>query len=506
MPVAQIPLPETDHLVARPVIIAVLEQIKHITNIPEDTDIIYIGENNQRIPLSHPTSTDQAPVKLASDSVVKVEVEEEADDGMFATTAGNMIEHTPDFIDKALGVYIKPIYCGMNITLRVVFRTASRAEAIRWRDEARFKMSQLRSYNLHEVTYKYQIPPSVLELLHHIHEKRESAFGYNEDFITYLSKHLTTRATQVSNLNGTFNEIMIEESVIRIVGEFDFKANPTKQEKNEGEGWEVSFNYTFSYHKPVMYNINYPILVHQQTIDPRWIPQLPKDPYEAPKRFSRSMDAFYHMEAPMVHARQFPYDKIYYAPEQDTWLPNTVPSHHRMIASFMVTVKDDGKDQVLLNLNNLGDYEIDPDILQWIALAEYPFIQHHGISAMGVLLFRNECLASPECISIRSNGDVVLLNNAEPRKRYRVALTLTKSLRSVPVASLDRLAAFPDAMCKIMQVTLTKTGDIHDLLGIINLTEFTHCAVRAGTSYQQGIDQIVRLKSVMRAGIIAQRI
>ena len=69
MPVAQIPLSETDQLVARPVIVAVLEQIKHITNIPQDTDIVYIGENNQRIPLTHPTSSDQAPVKLAIPSL-----------------------------------------------------------------------------------------------------------------------------------------------------------------------------------------------------------------------------------------------------------------------------------------------------------------------------------------------------------------------------------------------------------------------------------------------------
>ena len=505
MPVAQIPLSETDQLVARPVIVAVLEQIKQITNIPQDTDIVYIGENNQRIPLTHPTSSDQAPVKLASDNAVKVEVEEEADDGMFATTAGNMIEHNPDFVDKALGVYLKPIYCGMNITLRVVFRTSSRAEAIRWRDEARFKSSQMRTYNLHEVNYKYQIPPRVMELLKHIHEKREAAYGYNEDFMTYLSKHLTTRATQVSNQNGTFSEIMIEEKVLRIVGEFDFRANPAKQEKNEGEGWEVSFNYTFSYHKPVMYNINYPILIHQQTIDPYWIPELPKDTYEEPKRLTHSMDAFYYMEAPVIHARQFPYDKIYYAPEQDTWLPNLLPSHHRMIASLMVTVKDESN-QVLLNLNNLGDYEIDPAILQWIALAEHPYINNHGYSAMGIALFRNECLASPQSISVKSNGDVVLLNEADCRKRYRVAITLAKSLRSVPADSLDRLAAFPDAMCQIMKVTLTKTGDIHDLLAIIDLTEFSHCAVNGGISYQQGIDQIVRLKTVMQAGIIAHRI
>lgn len=504
MPIVNVPIPEVDRMVSRPIVMAILEQIKSITHIPNDVDIVYIGQNNERHNLNHTTDKDKAPVKLAGDHLISVEVEEEPDEGMFATTAGNIVEHAPDFVDKNLGVILKPIYNGLDITMRVTFRTPSRAEAIRWRNDARFKASQMRTVNLHEVEYQYQLPPVAMVLLNHIYSLRERQHGYNEDFITYLNSHLTTRGCTVTNVVGKHPEIVIKEQGLRIQGEFDFKAKPQQQDKNEGNGWEVSFTYTYSVHQPVEYSITYPILVHQQTIDARFIPQLPKSPEEVAKRMPNSIGAMYHMEAPVIHARMFPRDKIYYSPEQDIWIPATVPSHHRVVASFMVGVKD-LPTQKLLNLRELGDYVLDPDILDWMLLAENRRLRELGVAPVGIYIYRNESLISPQQVDIKLNGDVVLLSPADCRKRYRVVIAVTRSLRSCTQDSLQRLMQFPEALCKLMKITMTSTGTIHDLLTLVDMREFSSCAYQAGTSLEDGINQIVFPKTVMTAQVQAWR-
>lgn len=506
MLIANTPIPEVEQMVSRPVIVAVIEQIKDITNIPSDTIITYVGQNNSRIPFTTSTNPNEAPVVLGSDRMITVEVDEEPDEAMFATTPGNRIDNTPDFLDRALGVTLKPIYTGMNMVTTVTFRTPSRTEAVRWRNDARYKASQMRSVNLHVVEYAYQLPKAAIVLLKHIWELREKQFGFGQSFEDYMSEHFTTRATVATTIVGTQSEYLIREAQDRVQGTFDFTYNPRKQEKTDGDVWEVSFTYTFSYQKPTEYSMIYPLLVHQQPIKYEYIPMLPMDPYEAKSRRSLSVTAFHFFEAPVVLERLTGRVPIHYSPQQDLWTPDQPPASRRIVASFMVYVKPELKRQKLLNLNQLGNYYINPDVLEWMVKSEYKYLTIPSTSPVTISLYRNECLAFPKDLEVDNEGNVWLIGEADCRKRYRVTISVATTLTSCSPASIKRCALFPKAMCKIIKLTRTTTGTLYSLLAYVNLLKFADCASEGGVSLQKAIDSIVTRKTVMIAGVEAHNL
>lgn len=505
MPVINIPIAEVDATIVRPVVFALLEQVKLITNIPQDTPVIYIGQGNQHHQLQGKTSPNEAPVTLGSDRRLVVEVEEIPSESLFLTNTVNQPHHIPDFLDRDLGIELKPSYAGFEYQISVVYRTPSRAEAVRWRNDARLKASQTRLLNLHELEYKYQIPYPVFMLLRHLHELRNQQGGDGMPFDEYFTRSITTRAVQMSNLVGDHPEVMIREKAIRVQGFFDFTVDPRRQEKSEGHGWEVQFMYTVEFSKPVEFSMRYPLVVHNQPIDMQFVPLAPESSYEQDKRMAYYTDALYFMEEPVYLNRHTNIEPIKYTPAFDEWKANQAPPRQRVIASFLLGLKEDQREP-LLNLKNLGDYFLDPDILEWLEQAEYRYMHLPWTSAVQVHLYRNECLSSSYAIEVNENLDVILKEPVNIKKRYRIVLSLTEGLQYCDPKSLKRLARFPKAMCKIIKYTNSTTGHLHSLLPHVNLGEFAHCAAEAGRSRKEVLDNIVSLKTVMRQGIVAQPI
>lgn len=505
MPVVNAPLPEVDQLIARPAVFAVMEQIKKITNIPQDVEVTFPGVDGQRLQYDHVTAPGEAPVKLASDSQLLIEVDEQPDESMFTGMVGNRPEHAPDFIDPSLGVVFKPVYTGYDFVVSVIYRTPSRTSAIQWRNEARYKASQMRMVNLHELEYQYQLPRAAMVLLEHIHTLREKQHGYNQDFAEYLSQHLTTRATLSSTVVGTAQELMIREKQFRVQGSFDFTFNPERQDKNDGAGWEVRFTYTFSFHKPTEYSMRYPIVIHNQPLDPKFIPLEVQDPTFAEKRMAMSIDAMHHMEEPVVMRRITGYETIWRAPTFDTWTPDLQPPGQRILATFLLGL-DAGFTGTLLNINQLGDYYLDQDVIKWIMAEEWRYLQLPHTSVVQVHLYRNECLSAPQAIQMDAQGNIKLLEPVDGRKRYRIVLSVAKKLSDCDVRSLKRLSRYPDAMCKLIKAIRTTTGELNQMLQYIDLSKFTSCAIKAGTTREQAINDIVTPKTVMGMAILADRI
>ena len=64
--------------------------------------------------------------------------------------------HTyPIFKDTKLGVYLTPVYSKTNVTINFKYRTPSKTEAMRWRDDMRNKLSQMRDMKVDVVADYY---------------------------------------------------------------------------------------------------------------------------------------------------------------------------------------------------------------------------------------------------------------------------------------------------------------------------------------------------------------
>ena len=94
MPSVNIHIPEVMQSITRPVTIAIADQVKKITKIPDDTIIIFPGDSEK---VSQ--SLNNRDAVFTNDKKLFIEVEENYHADSLASTAVSRIEHAPIFID-----------------------------------------------------------------------------------------------------------------------------------------------------------------------------------------------------------------------------------------------------------------------------------------------------------------------------------------------------------------------------------------------------------------------
>jgi hypothetical protein len=253
MPNVSVTVPEIDQSVSRPVIFAIIEEVKNTTKIPDELSIFYPGDIQK---LSNPGSMvgdrSERFARFASERRIMVEVEEDYDKEAVGTTVVSKEGNLPVFDDPKLGIIIRPIYTTSQVTINFVYRATSKNEVLRWRDDVRMNISRLRLIYLHSLTYHYPLPGEYLEVLKDVHDKREAVKGYGQTFEEYVTSMATNRMTLIGDLTNNTNRLVISETQSRVQGIFDFDTVPEKPQRDDESGyWTISFAYKFSYERPI---------------------------------------------------------------------------------------------------------------------------------------------------------------------------------------------------------------------------------------------------------------
>lgn len=506
MPIVSIPFLDVDQTITRPSILDVVRQVKDITGIPQDTPVVYLGQGESRAQLGSTVGSQSDTTQMASQRMVTIEVDERFDEGFFATNAGNRPEQHPDFIDPALGVIVKPIYSVSEFDVNFIYRTPSRSEAMRWRADAQFRASQMRDVNLHSLTYHYLIPTQCIALLKHIHELREKQAPYGDTFEEYVNERITTRATDLVNLAGEKVRLGIRETQMRVQGVFDFQAMPERQEKNADAGsWEVRFVYKFSFSKPVAASVQYPVIVHNQLIDEKFIPETPVDHEAMMSRASLSTNALNYFEAHRMQAHVAGEKTLRFYPAADQWQPRVVPPDTRQYLSLLLSI-DPTNDRLLVNLAELGEYAIDTEILAFIAAGEHFYLNKLHSSLMQVSLYRNEHMVRHDRFSIGADLNVTLLEPSDLRCTYRLLISFCSDITKVDYRAVRRATPYPNVLQKLVRITRANRGQIRRLLPYLDIEHLFMDLPNTGYNRQQIIDSIVSMKTVMNSYAEASRI
>lgn len=499
-------LPDIDQNVARPVVMDVGRDIVKMMNLPKDIEISYIGQGEARHQFGSTIGQNEPEVKVANTAMLTIEATSSFDETNFSANAQHSHEHEPLFFDTSLGVLVRPIYQGCTVTLNFEYQTPSRNEAIRWRNDASFKVSQLRNVILQNATYCYILPNSLWVAMKDIYDLREKQAGYGDTFPQYIEKHLTRLSTKIADSTGTFSRIGIRETQMEIQGFFNFTAQPEQQERDGDRGnWIVRFSYEFSFQSPTAISLQMPVVVHNQPVAEKYLPIEHNKYIELAKRHSLSKGGFMMFTADAEMERNKPVLPRFNWPPYDKWIADTMLDNTAIIASFLIGSNKTTTGQKLLNLRELGDYVIHSDILRWIEEAEYGFLHVPRASPLNIALYRNEGITNFNSISVNSNLDVILNQPLDLRKRYRVVLTLNKKLDADP-GGIRRLALYPDAMRLILKTIRATTSDLYAYTPHVDLREFEDACIEGGISYQDVVDSIVSMKVQAHGKIEAVRI
>lgn len=450
MPKHLLSLPDVEQSVSRPVIYAIIDQIFDICKMSKETRINYAGKNGT---LGTPGTTldDQFKDALFSnDRYTFVEVEETYQPGALQEMHIFSEDHRAIFIDNETEVTLRPIYTTSDVTVQIRYRTNSETEARRWYADMAIKAAMGRDCNVHTVSYKYSIPFPFVGLLEDVWKLRETTAPYGESFKDYITNHASPRLTLLANRAGEMAMLGVSETQTRIIGVFDIQGVPDLPVRDTTTGsWEISFSYKFSYQRPDAVMVEYPIAVHNSFIPRGYLDESVKedDPFKRETYYSKSYDAMSMFEGDRSMALTRPSLPYFRIPHFDDF---TIPHPLQGMATIFTALcfLDDGRVDIL-NLGDLGDIVIDPDILDFIK-GEVPYLTEEYRSLFHIEVYRNNANLPKELFTVDSNLNAKFTVPMDPRFKYRVRLACVVGINMLQWTAIERLGKYPKAAVKLL--------------------------------------------------------
>lgn len=452
MPIINIALSDTLETIERPIIFDIIRRIEDLTGISSKTQIRFYGEGTQTAPQWNSTLNKDKDLNNLYPLIdnIFIEVEENYDANRMLSMAVESLENPLIFNDEALGIYIKPVRSPTDVTITFKYRARDRNVAMRWRNEVRTKTAKNREINMHNISYSYHLPEPYLDILSSIWNLRNNIAGYGDTFESWFYKHMTNKITVVSNLAGKQEILAIAEKQVGIQGLFDFEGVPDKPEKDgDVNMWTISFTYKFKYDKPINTVFNYPIVIHQQLLEERY--RFQAHPYclqEQWKQYSLSGKDFAYFNADNQTVRSIA-NRGLDIPAFDTFYPQTVLTSTLRVFTVLTNISPSNRTS-LFNLADLGDFNLDADILNFLRSSEYQYCTLTYQSIFQLNLYEDIYLQYGTILSVDADLNVIATAPLDLRKTYHVRLSIVSDISLLSLAAIARLKESPFAMAKIV--------------------------------------------------------
>ena len=447
MPNISLPIEDLHDSVERPVVFSVVREILEITELSDKTPISFYDDEGKAAQAGSLITNDATkPNKWPFDERIRIEVDEDFDPNSIYTIHTKQPENIPVFKDDAIGAVIRPIYSPTKVVINFNYRARDKNQAMKWRNNIRAKVAMFRDINLHELSYHTHLQEEFIIIIKEIHRLRENVAPYGEEFDVYFAKHLSDKASIKTNLGGKSVLWGVEERQIRVQGIFDFEGAPEKGEKSDdsGDAWSINFSYKFEYQKPIMLNMTYPIVIHNQVLSKKFRPSETVYRLEDQKRsFSMSGRAYNNFESDTKVLTYKGNDGIS-IPEFDEFSPKMILPSTVNVMTCLVVVETNGTNpRKLLNLTQLGEVGLNPIVLDFIKQIEYPFMGKDFYSIFSLSLYRHSGLVESGSLTVDENLDVYSTFDLDLRKTYRVRLGLVTNFTYLRTQALDRIRTVP---------------------------------------------------------------
>lgn len=433
-------IPEIRESVIRPVVYAVIEDIMAVTGIDRKRTYIEIKSPYGTIQVPGSDYQNTHPDKLNVDDKIVIEISEEYDSASAGSTAVFYPEQLVIFKDAPLRITMKPIYHTIKTTLAVKYISQDRFTASNWLRTIRNRaVRDANNPRIFGADYHYPIPMEFMVILLKLHAMREGVGGYGDSLGEWFHQCFTPKMTVLANVAGKGSTYAIRENQIGIMGMFSFEDQPPSTEaEDKGGPYTSSFDYTVYYDRPESVAIRYPLMIHNQLVEPM-LRAVQKPTYfdTVPQENSLSYDLFSrftsHRDGGLPYSG-YPGLPI---PHFDDWLPNpvTFKKGFRNSVRFMVQI-DPMNPRDLLSLTQLGEWVLKPDVLDYMQkdpsamLVPYESLFHIELHA-GDLLVSNDLLTiSPE-LDIRTTFDLDLRTN------YHLILHVLVDFSRLPPARVN---------------------------------------------------------------------
>lgn len=483
MPFVTITIPEVVESISRPIIFNIIDQIQDIAKIDKSAQIIFPGDTGKMQQAGSAIDNQNRQTTLTSDRNLQIEVDEDDDKQYMYNVAVALPEHDPIFIDKDVGVTLRPLYSTNKVTIKFKYNAPSRTEVKRWRDDIRMRISNYRDINLHTVAYHYLVPNQYIFLLKAIYNNKQRLLNNNQTFEQYLASNMVPgRSKLISDMIGQDVRLSVSETACRIVGIYGFLYGdlPDKPVRNEDTStWTVEFEYSFQYEKPNMVSARYPIMVYNELLPNDYIAfwNTQYDSDNVQKRYSASIGALHNFESQDQVGMRLDTKAEVCIPNYDDFIPDTTPSS--CVGIFNALCQVDETDKVsLMSLTDLGDFVLNSDILNFIQNSELPFITQQYASIFYLGLYSNNVLNETGTLVCNPDLSIQATRTLDITKQHHVRLMMVTDLSMIYPAFFERARQNPAALCNIiasLNTSLSNNPALPNIAGMpfITLSDFS---------------------------------
>lgn len=430
MPREIVSIAETYHSITRPIAISVIKDMVKNLGLNKDTSIIFPGLADQ-VP-TNGTTTDNAtpntPVNMPTRQQATINVTETFADHTARSENPHYIDAYPVFLDKELGVMVKPVYNTKQMDIGVLLRAQDATTVRRWFIQLKDMITRDFQTGAHLVNYSYVVPEGIMLLLMELYAKRETIAPYGDSISKYINSHFTDRFTIDTNQAGKANTPLIREEQTMIHAWFELdQTNPEQPQKNNNTGeWEIELNYKFYYSKVEKLVIDYPIVVHNQQIDTKFInlANLPAFEHNYLQRTTDARLPLNHFLGHRDYGNQNSIDPGLPIPWYDDW---TIPDglyNGKTEASFLrVLTLADSTTKTLLNLTDLGDFKISLAMIRYMQRRPMSLARLHD-NVFTVRIFRDHNLLDMSKTIIDDDLNISHTWDYNLRNVYHMSMTL----------------------------------------------------------------------------------
>ena len=454
MPNITLPVDESYHSILRPTVTDVVRSIIEFTGLPKNFPIAYPGLTGA-IANAGSTINDVAmkPAFEGNDQCY-IEVNEVVKEERLLSNTGRNPSNSRIVYDPALGIEMQPIYAVTDVTITVRCNLQSRAAARKWIEQFKYKAAQGRAESFHVVNYTYPIPLEFLVILNHLGVLKEQQAGYNETLKEYFQRVMSPKRRVVSNLGGTQKEIVMTERQVGILGAFSFLTAPENPEKNNEQGGVVvGFDYTFTYDKVTAINFKYPIIIHNQLIDSRFIDFDTAYKLESHKRYGSYDRALLSgFESANLQKHQL-MDGIP-IPPYDDWVPTPLPKGTNSVMRVLLAF-DHQYPVEMFSLKQIPDYAFTDVIMQYM-IKEVDRMRVLGNSLFYISVFKNERAMPTDSFTIDADLNLKLVTPADLRATYHARISVVTNLNMLTPDARLRLRDNKDVLIEVIKSIFDK--------------------------------------------------
>ena len=447
MPIVSQEINETVETVTRPVVFAVARNILQRTGIDIDADIYLNKGDGQARSLNSGIREKPSEAKFDQGTKIKISMEEEhMDYGLLENTVPNS-DHPAIFHDKALDIWIQPIYHNTRMILSFEMYFNSESAANNWVNGIRRRIGNERQHQRHTADYHFPVPTVLMSILANLYTTREARAGYGDTFGAYLKQSFVERVTVMTNQSASASNFSVKESQTGMNGWYSFDRPP--QAVQNTQQFSASFTYTFEFSKPTAFTMGYPLLVHNQLI--------PAKLRIRGENFNELVDPMYASNTKTRYDRlsggeMAPGQSIggVSIPAWDEWLPSAVRGHYSTLLRIMVAVEEDDK-RSLVDLDKLGTIQIDPMLRDYMAKyhdklnATYQNVFH-------VCLYRDDKPLSEDAIFVDEHLFVSTTFDMDDRHNYHLWIGCMVDLSNLNGKPLEDLLEDGETTKKVIEV------------------------------------------------------